>query len=153
MSLRIVIEQKYKNAIKAKKSNEVNTLRLIKSAIKDRDIILRSTNKSKEIGESEILSLLQNLIKQRKDSINSFKVASRNDLIEIEQSEINIISSFLPKQISEQETDILIENIIKENNFELIKDMGKLMNILKANHLGNLDMALVGKLAKLKLTK
>ena len=91
MSLRIKIEENYKNAIKDKNNNEINTLRLIKSAIKDKDIESRTKNKEEGITEAEIMSLLQNLIKQRKDSIESFKKASRDDLIAIEQSEIDII--------------------------------------------------------------
>ena len=150
MSLRLKIEENYKNAIKNKKNNEINTLRLIKSAIKDKDIESRAKNKEEGISESEILSLLQSLIKQRKDSIDSFKQASRDDLIEIEQSEINIISEFLPKQKDLKETEILIDKIIKEQNYESIKDMGKLMGDLKTGYSGSIDMALAGKIAKSK---
>ena len=150
MSLRLKVEENYKNAIKNKNNNEINTLRLIKSAIKDKDIESRAKNKEEGISESEIMSLLQNLIKQRKDSIESFKQASRDDLIEIEQSEINIISEFLPKQKDQNETEILIDKIINEKKYETIKDMGKLMGDLKANYSGSIDMALAGKIAKSK---
>ena len=150
MSLRLKIEENYKNAIKDKNNNEINTLRLIKSAIKDKDIESRTTNKEEGITEAEIMSLLQTLIKQRKDSIDSFKQASRDDLIEIEQSEINIISEFLPKQKDQEETKIIIEKIINEKNYATIKDMGKLMGDLKANYSGSIDMALAGKIAKSK---
>ena len=150
MSLRLKIEENYKNAIKNKNNNEINTLRLIKSAIKDKDIESRTKNKEEEITEAEIMSLLQSLIKQRKDSIESFKQASRDDLIEIEQSEINIISEFLPTQKDQKETEILIEKIINEKKYETIKDMGKLMGDLKANYSGSIDMALAGKIAKSK---
>ena len=150
MSLRIKIEENYKNAIKDKNNNEINTLRLIKSAIKDKDIESRTKNKEEGITEAEIMSLLQTLIKQRKDSIDSFKQASRDDLIEIEQSEINIISEFLPKQKDQEETKIIIEKIINEKNYETIKDMGKLMGDLKTNYSGSIDMALAGKIAKSK---
>ena len=151
MSLRASIEDKYIEAIKGKKLDEINTLRLIKSAIKDRDIASRSLDNNELIGDSEILSLLQSLIKQRRDSIDAFKSASREDLIAIEQSEINIISIFLPKQMNESETAELIIKIIKDNSLESIKDMGKLMKELKSNHAGSVDMALAGKLAKSKL--
>jgi Uncharacterized conserved protein len=150
MSLRIKIEENYKKAIKNKNNTEINTLRLIKSSIKDKDIESRTKNKEEGITEAEIMSLLQTLIKQRKDSIDSFKQASRDDLIEIEQSEINIISEFLPKQKGQEETEILIENIINEKNYESIKDMGKLMGDLKTNYSGSIDMALAGKIAKSK---
>ena len=151
MSLRIIIEDKYKNALKAKNTNEIITLRLIKSAIKDKDIASRSEGKNFKIADTEILSLLQNLIKQRKDSIDSFKVAARDDLIIIEKAEIEIISQFLPRQMSEDETDVLITKIIKENDFTALKDMGNLMNVIKTNHTGSIDMSLAGKIAKSKL--
>ena len=151
MSLRATIEDKYKDAIKNKKTEEINTLRLIKSAIKDKDIAFRTKDNKDLIDDSSILSLLQSLIKQRKDSIDSFKSASREDLIKIEQEEIDIISQFLPKQMNEEEVLNLITKIIKDNNLKSIKDMGKLMNELKLNYAGSLDMALAGKLAKSKL--
>ena len=151
MSLRVNIEDKYKDALKNKKISEINTLRLIKSAIKDKDIAARSQNNNELINDSDILSLLQNLIKQRKDSIDAFKSASREDLIAVEQSEIDIISLFLPKQMDEKETTELVIKIINENNLKSIKDMGALMNELKSNHSGSIDMALAGKLATSKL--
>jgi len=152
MSLRAIIEDKYKNAIKAKETNEINTLRLIKSAIKDRDISSRSRDSDKGIADLEILSLMQSLIKQRKDSIDSFKAASRNDLIAIEQAEIDVINQFLPRQLNENETEKIIEKIISENNFSTLKDMGVLMKNLKSNHAGTVDMALAGRIAKFKLS-
>ena len=151
MDLRIIIENKYKNAIKQKHATEIITMRLIKSAIKDKDIASRSKGKNNNISDSEILSLLQNLIKQRKDSIDSFHSADRDDLIAIEQNEIEVISQFLPKQMSENEIELLITKIIEENDLTSLKDMGKLMNNLKTNHSGNIDMALAGKIAKFKL--
>ena len=151
MSLRVNIEDKYKNAVKNKKTVEINTLRLIKSAIKDKDIAFRTLNNKELIGDSDILSLLQTLIKQRKDSIDAFRSASRDDLIIIEQGEIDIISQFLPKQRDGDETLELIINIINKHNLESLKDMGKLMGELKSNHAGSVDMALAGKLAKTKL--
>ena len=150
MNLRNKIEEDYKQSIKNKDQDKTNTLRLIKSAIKDKDIESRTTNKEEGITEAEIMSLLQTLIKQRKDSIDSFKQASRDDLIEIEQSEINIISEFLPKQKDQEETKTIIEKIINEKNYASIKDMGKLMGDLKTNYSGSIDMALAGKIAKSK---
>jgi len=152
MSLRLIIEDKYKNAIKAKNTKEINTLRLIKSAIKDKDISIRSRDNSEGIADLEILSLLQNLIKQRKDSIDSFKVASREDLIALEQDEIEVIRQLLPQQLNEDDTKKLIEKIISENNFSTLKDMGSLMNNLKSSHVGRIDMVLAGRIAKFKLS-
>ena len=153
MNLRIIIDDKYKNALKAKNTKEINTLRLIKSAIKDKDIAFRSIENNEPIGEAAILSLLQSLVKQRKDSIDSFKLASRDDLISIEQDEIEIISQFLPKQLNKIETEELVFKIIKEHNIKSLKDMGLLMGELKKNYAGTIDMALAGKIAKLKLTQ
>ena len=152
MNLRTTIEERYKNAIRAKNNNEINTLRLIKSAIKDKDIASRTTNQKEGINDTEIMSLLQNLIKQRNDSITSFESAGRDDLADTEKKEIEIISQFLPKQKTEEETKLLISNIIKEEKLLNIKDMGKLMNILKSKHSVSLDMGLAGKIAKSKLS-
>ena len=151
MSLIDEIEEKYKNSIKEKDSNSINTLRLVKSAIKDKMISIRG--KQDKLSDKEILLLLQSLIKQRKDSIEAFEKANRKDLIEKEQAEIEIINVFLPKQKNENDTKEIIGKIIKENNFETIKDMGKLMNIIKSDYLGEIDMGLAGKIAKSSLGK
>ena len=152
MSLRAIIEDKYKKALKAKNTNEINTMRLIKSAIKNKDIAARSLETKEEINDQEILSLLQNLIKQRKDSIEAFNIADRQDLIEKEQSEIQIINLFLPQQKNEKETENIINQLIQEQNFNSLKDMGKLMSFLKKDYSGEIDMGLAGKIAKLKLS-
>ena len=151
MSLRVSIEESYKEAIKSKKLEKANTLRLIKSAIKDKDIENRTSESKKEINDHQITSLLQNLIKQRKDSIESFKTASRHDLIVKEQLEIDLIIQFLPKQLNERETEEIIKEIIKKQSFSSLKDMGALMNNLKSEYAGSVDMAMAGKIAKLLL--
>ena len=153
MNLRASIEERYKEAIKSKKLEKANTLRLIKSAIKDKDIENRTSESSKQISDHQILALLQNLIKQRKDSIESFKIASRDDLIVKEELEIDLISQFLPKQLNERETEEIIKAIIKKQSFSSLKDMGALMNNLKSEYAGNVDMAMAGKIAKLILNK
>ena len=146
MSLKDKIESDYNNSIKEKDSNSINTLRLIKSAIKDKEISLR--DKQDSLTDSDILSLLQSLVKQRKDSIEAFEKANRNDLIENELNEIKVIEMFLPKQMDEDETTLIIKNIIKENNYTSIKEMGALMKIIKEKYTGKIDMGLVGKIAK-----
>ena len=150
MSLRNKIEEDYKKSIKNKDQKKVNTLRLIKSAIKDKDILKRSTSKD-GITDSEILSLLISLIKQRKDSIEQFQKAGREDLIKNEQSEIDVINEYLPKQKSEDETIDIVNELIKKHNLENLKDMGKLMGFVKKDYPGEVDMGLVGKIAKSKL--
>ena len=153
MSLRSKIEEKYIQAIKAKNLEETNTYRLIKSAIKDKDIENRTDSLKEDIGDQKILALLQSLIKQRKDSIESFETAGRDDLIKKEKSEIDLISQFLPQQLNQDETEKLIKELISEKNLSSIKEMGLLMNQLKLNHSGKIDMALAGKIAKDLLNK
>ena len=151
MSLRNKIDEDYKQSIKNKDQDKINTLRLIRSAIKDKVISSRSSENKDGIEDPEILSLLINLIKQRKDSIEQFQKANRDDLIKIEQSEIDIINIYLPQQKTEEETENIINDLIKKNNMESIKDMGKLMSIIKNDYTGEVDMGLVGKIAKSKL--
>ena len=149
MSLVSKIEEKYKISIKEKDNNAINTLRLIKSSIKDKEIALRS--KQEKLLDKDILSLLQNMIKQRKDSIEAFAKANRNDLIEKEKNEVLVIEKFLPQQLSEGEAQKIIAKIIQENNLSSLKDMGKLMSIIKTNYVGQIDMGVAGKIAKSSL--
>ena len=152
MSIRENIEKQYKQSIIEKKSSLTNTLRLIKSAIKDKDIASRTSDNKEGIDDKKIFSLLQSFIKQRKDSIESFKIANRQDLIEKEKSEIQIINLFLPKQKNEKDTENIINHLIQEKNLNSLKDMGKLMSCLNTDYSGQIDMGLAGKIAKLKLT-
>ena len=152
MSIREDVEKKYKQSLLEKNTNLTNTIRLIKNSIKYKDIEARGLSAKDEIKDKEILILLQNLIKQRKDSIESFKIANRQDLIEKEKSEIQIINLFLPKQKNEKETENIINQLIQEKNLNSLKDMGKLMSCLKTDYSGQIDMGLAGKIAKLKLS-
>ena len=146
MSLKDKIESLYNNSIKEKDTNSINTLRLIKSGIKDKEISLRG--KQDALTDSDILSLLQSLVKQRKDSVEAFEKANRNDLIENELNEIKVIEMFLPKQMDEDETTLIIKNIIQDYNYTSIKEMGALMKVIKEKYTGKIDMGLVGKIAK-----
>ena len=151
MSLRNKIDEDYKQSIKNKDQKKTDTLRLIRSAIKDKDISSRTSENKEGINDSEILSLLLNLIKQRNDSIEQFQKAKRDDLIKNEKSEIEVIKYYLPQQKTQEETEKIINEIISINNLESIKDMGKLMSIIKNDYAGEVDMGLVGKIAKSKL--
>ena len=151
MSLRNKIDEDYKHSIKNKDQQKIDTLRLIRSAIKDKDISSRTSENKEGINDSEILSLLLNLIKQRNDSIEQFQKAKRDDLIKNEKSEIEVIKNYLPQQKTQEETEKIINEIISSNNLESIKDMGKLMSIIKSDYAGEVDMGLVGKIAKSKL--
>ena len=151
MSLRNNIDEDYKKAIKNKEQDKINALRLIRSAIKDKDISSRSSENKEVISDTEILTLLISLIKQRKDSIEQFQKANRDDLLKIEQNEIDVINQYLPNQKTEEETEIIIDNLIKANNLENLKDMGKLMSFVKKDYPGEVDMGLVSRIAKSKL--
>ena len=151
MNLRASIEERYKEAVKSKKLEKANALRLIKSAIKDKDIENRVSESNNEINDNQIMTLLQNLIKQRKDSIESFKTASRDELIVKEQFEINLISQFLPKQLNERDTEEIIIETIKKQNFSFLKNVRSLINNFKSEYAGSIDMAMAGKIAKLIL--
>ena len=151
MSLRNKIDEDYKKAIKNKEQDKINALRLIRSAIKDKDISSRSSENKEVISDTEILTLLISLIKQRKDSIEQFQKGNRDDLIKSEQSEIDVINQYLPNQKTEEETEIIIDNLIKANNLENLKDMGKLMGFVKKDYPGEVDMGLVSRIAKSKL--
>ena len=153
MDLRAKIDESYKIALKSKKHEEVNALRLIRSTILDKDIENRSSGNKELINDQKILFVLQDLLKQRRDSIESFKAASRNDLVIKEEKEIQIINQFLPKQLSEGEIRAIIEKFISDNNISSIKKMGEIMWFLKSNHVGEINMALAVEIAKELLVK
>jgi len=153
MDLRNKIDEKYKEALKSKNTDEVNILRLIRSAIKDKDISNRTSDNKELISDQQIMIVLQSMVKQRKDTIESFKSASRDDLINKEKNEIEIINQFLPKQLNEDETKKIIEGFITKENISSIKDMGKIMGFLKKNYSGTIDLGLSGKIAKNLLIK
>ena len=148
MSIWLKIDEKYINAVKSKNAEDTKTLRLVKSAIKNKDIENRTSENYTEINDQQILALLQSLVKQRKDSIDSFKLASRDDLIAKEQLEIDLINQFLPQQLSELQIEDMINKIIEEKKYSSLKDMGNLMNNIKVDHAGSVDLAMVGKIAK-----
>ncbi len=149
MDLKEKIDEFYKNSIREKDSNSINTLRLIRSAIKDKEISFRGKNE--EINDNIILSLLQSLIKQRKDSIEAFSKANRSDLVEKEKNELKVIQQFLPDQKNELETKEIIEKIIQNDKLNSMKDMGKLMNKVKDEYAGQIDMGVAVKIAKSSL--
>ena len=153
MDLRTQIDEKYKSAFKLKNTEEVNTLRLIRSAIKNKDIENRSEGNTEPINDKQILNTLINLVKQRRDSIESFKASARNDLIDKEKKEIEIINQFLPKQLSADEIRIIIKKFFSDNNISSIKEMGKIMGYLKLNYAASIDMKLAGKIVQEILEK
>ena len=153
MSLKDKIETNYKNSLKSKDKLQISTYRLILSAIKDQDIINRSGSNKKVTDDDDIKKLLKKMIKQRTESIEIYKKGNRQDLLEVEQKEHEIISSFLPKQLSEEETKNICNEMIKKLNASTIKEMGKVMGALKKEFSDNLDFSKAGSYLKEILNK
>ena len=153
MSLKDKIETNYKNSLKSKDKLQISTYRLILSAIKNQDIVNRSGPNKKETDDDDIKKLLKKMIKQRAESIEIYKKGNRQDLLEIEQKEHEIISSFLPKQLSEEETKNICNEMIKKLNAGTIKEMGKIMRALKEEYSDNLDFSKAGSYLKEILNK
>ena len=147
MSLKKQIEGKLNEALKAKDKNTYPALRLIVSGIKDAEIAGRSKGQ-KEIKDSDIISLLKKMIKQRNESCEVYKKAGRNELLENEKKEIDVINTFLPQQLSEEETKKICEDTIKAVGASSMKDMGKIMGALKSKHADNLDFSKVSSILK-----
>ena len=147
MSLKKLIDEKLNEALKAKDKNIYPTLRLVISAIKDVEIAGRSKGQ-KEIKDSDIISLLKKMIKQRNESCEVYEKAGRKELLESEKKEIAIISTFLPKQLSEEETRKVCEDTIKSLGASSMKDMGKIMGVLKSKHADSLDFSKVSAILK-----
>ena len=147
MPLKKQIEDKLNEALKAKDKNTYPTLRLIVSAIKDAEIAGRSKGQ-KEIKDGDITGILKKMIKQRNESCEVYKKAGRTELLESETKEINVINTFLPKQLSEDETKKICEEVIKSVGASSMKDMGKVMGMLKSKHADTLDFSKVSGIIK-----
>ena len=147
MSLKKQIEDKLNIALKAKDKNTYPTLRLIVSAIKNAEIAGRSKGQ-KEIKDGDITAILKKMIKQRNESCEVYKKAGRTELLESETKEINVINTFLPKQLSEEETKKTCEEVIKSVGASSMKDMGKVMGALKSKHADTLDFSKVSGIIK-----
>ena len=147
MSLKKQIEDNLNEALKAKDKKTYPTLRLIVSAMKDAEIAGRSKGQ-KDIKDSDIIALLKKMIKQRNESCEVYKKAGRTELLENENREIEVINKFLPNQLSEEETKKICEETIKSVNATSIKDMGKIMGVLKSKHADSLDFSKVSSILK-----
>ena len=153
MPLKETIETEYKNALKLKDKSKISTYRLILSSIKDLDIFNRSGPNKKETDDEDIKKLFKKMVKQRAESIDIYKKNNRLDLLEVEQNEFNILSSFLPKQLGDEDTKKICEEIISKLGAASIKDMGKVMGELKKQHGDEIDFAKAGVLLKQLLNK
>ena len=139
-----------KEAIKARDAKRVSTLRLITAAIKDRDIAARTEDNTEGVGDPEILAILGKMIRQRQESTRAYEEGGRLDLAEQERAEIVIIQDYLPRQLTDTEVDRAVSAAIAETGAASIRDMGKVMGLLKARHTGQMDFSRVG--ATLKQT-
>ena len=151
MTIRENISKLLKEAMIKKDMKLTNTLRLVLAAVKDKDISSRSNGNFNGINETEIISLLQNMIKQRNVSIEMYIQGKRDDLVKIEEDEIKIISNFLPEQLSQNEIDDVIIHTIKSSGANSIKDMGKVINLIKDEYNGKMDFGAVSKIIRVKL--
>ena len=153
MPLKDTIENEYKTALKSKDKNKISTYRLILSSIKDLDIVNRSGPNKKDTDDEDIKKLLKKMVKQRAESIDIYKKNNRNDLLEVEQNEYDILTGFLPKQLGEEETKKICADLIAKLGANSIKDMGKVMGELKKNHSDEIDFAKAGPIIKDLLNK
>ena len=148
MDLKNKINLDYNEALKAKDKSKISTYRLILSAIKDLDISNRSGPDKKDTDDEDIKKLLKKMIKQRTESIDVYKKNNREDLLKIEENEHKILSGYLPKQLSEEETKKICSELVQKLGANSIKDMGKVMGELKKSYSDTLDFSKVGSLLK-----
>ena len=153
MSIKEKINDEYKTALKSKDKNKISTYRLILSGIKDLDISNRSGPNKKETDDEDIKKLLKKMIKQRNESVEIYKKNKREDLLKIEQGEIDLLTTYLPKQLSEEETKKICSEIITKVGAQTIKDMGKVMGELKKNYSDSIDFSKAGSMLKELLNK
>ena len=152
MTIREDIKNNLKEAMIKKNVDLISALRLVIASIKDRDIIAKGKGNDLGINDEEIISLLQTMIKQRKSSMDMYLEGKREDLAKKEQNEIEIISKFLPKQLSKEEINNIIDMTIKSCEASSMKDMGKVINLLKKKYNGEMNFGDVSKIVKSKLT-
>ena len=153
MSLKSKIESDYQNSLKSKDKGKISTYRLILASIKDLDIANRSGPKKKETDDNDVKQLLKKMIKQRSESIEIYKKNNREDLLKVEENEVGILSNYLPKQLSDEETKNVCLEVVKKINAQSVKDMGKVMGELKKNYSDNLDFSKAGAILKEVLNK
>ena len=136
-----------KSAMKAKDRQALKAVRMILEAIKQKEIDERI-----ELNDAQVMTVIQKMVKQRKDSISQFSDAGRSDLVEIEEAELEIINNYMPEQLSEEEVASFVDKAINDSGANSMKDMGKLMGMLKSQLQGKADMSLVSQLIKSRLS-
>lgn len=145
--MREQINEALKAAVKQQDKRRMSTLRLINAAIKDRDIAARSSDKS-SVSDAEVMEILAKMVKQRHESIKTYTEGGRPELAQQEQEEIDIIQSFLPKQLTEDETRAAVSELMDEIGCEGLRDMGKTMGALKQRYTGQMDFSLASRIVK-----
>lgn len=148
MTLREKINEQFNTALKSKNKTSVSTFRLILAAIQERDIANRSGGKKEKIKDPEIIKVLRKMRKQRQESADLYKKGGRQELFEVEEAEIRIIDTFLPKQLSEEETKKICKEIIETVGASSIKDIGKIMGQLKQKYSDSVDFSKVNTIIK-----
>ena len=148
MSFRKKINEQFNTALKNKNKSLISTFRLILAAIKERDIANRSEGKKEEVKDPEIIKVLRKMKKQRQDSAELYKKGERKELLEVEESEIKIIDTFLPKQLSEEDTKKICKEVIESLGASTLKDMGKIMGTLKQKYSDSIDFSKVSVILK-----
>ena len=148
MSLREKINEQFNAALKSKNKTLVSTFRLILAAITERDIANRTSEKKEVVKDAEIIKVLRKMKKQRQDSVELYKKGERQELLEAEEAEIKIIDSFLPKQLNEDETKKICKYAIESLGASSIKDMGKIMGLIKQKYSDSIDFAKVNIIVK-----
>ena len=148
MSFRKKINEQFNTALKNKNKALVSTLRLILTAIKERDIANRTKEKKEEVNDAEIIKVLRKMKKQRQDSADLYKKGNRQDLLKVEEAEIKIIDTFLPKQLSEEETKKICRETVESLEVSSVKDMGKIMGLLKKKYSDSIDFSKVNVIVK-----
>ena len=146
--MREVLDKSLKDAMKARDIQKISTIRLINAAIKDRDIATRSEDNTEGVSDQEILSILSKMIKQRQESARQYEEGGRLELAQQEFDEIKIIEKFLPKQLDAKETETIVKKTILEIDANSLRDMGKVMSLLKDNYSGKMDFSKAGEIAK-----
>jgi len=152
MDMRTRVNEALKKAMKDKATDRLSTLRLINAAIKDRDIDARSNGHEDGVSDDEVLAILGKMVKQRQESARQYEEGGRLDLAERERAEIAVIEEFLPKQLSDKEVEVAIDAAIAELEADSIRDMGRVMAVLKGKYTGRMDFGAVGPKVKARLS-
>ena len=152
MDLRSRVGAALKDAMRAKDTVRLSTLRLVTAAIKDRDIALRGEGRDEGAGDADVLAILARMVKQRQESARAYEEGGRLDMAEEERAEIAVIEEFLPRQLRDAEVDAAIDEAVAETDAHGVRDMGRVMAALKGRYQGQMDFGRVGPMVKARLT-